>query len=391
MVAGHLQLKSGYWYLVLTFKENGKPKSKWISTGLKEKGNKRKAEEFLLKARMDFENEDQNSRSEEDNNEDLTLVRLIDMYMKQKKWKVKETTYQGYASVVNTHLKPYAIEHPINVKDIGVRYCQMYIDYVYSCGKSHKTVQNHKAIINNILNYAVALEEINSNPMTKIKNPPKGQPIENYFDADELKRLLEAVKGTILEYPVWMAAIYGLRRSEVIGLKWDAIDFKNGLFTVKHVVVVANPDGEHRYASKGRNSTKTNSAKTFPLLPDIIHMLQNIKDKQLKNGTYKNDGYVYAGKNGNAKSPNYLTNLFSRFLKENGFRHIRYHDLRHSCASALITDENRNVSLKDIQYWLGHSNIQSTMRYAHLSAAVSKKHTAGVIGSILEVDGKNKR
>lgn len=70
-------------------------------------------------------------------------------------------------------------------------------------------------------------------------------------------------------------------------------------------------------------------------------------------------------------------------LKKNDLRHIRFHDLRHSCASVLLSDHNRSVSLKDIQVWLGHNNIQSTMRYVHIADMKTKVHTAKLMSEIM--------
>ena len=108
-----------------------------------------------------------------------------------------------------------------------------------------------------------------------------------------------------------------------------------------------------------------------------------MKAKQEAANLYSDDGYVYLDDNGKPVRPNYLTDTFPRILKENNFKHIRYHDLRHSCASILLSDKNRSVSLRDIQAWLGHSNIQSTMRYAHITDVQTKAYTANLMTNIV--------
>ena len=82
-------------------------------------------------------------------------------------------------------------------------------------------------------------------------------------------------------------------------------------------------------------------------------------------------------------TPGYISGEFRRHLTRHGFPPIRFHDLRHSYASVLLADPERRVSLKDIQLWLGHANIQSTMRYAHIGEQFSKLHTASCIENAL--------
>ena len=368
MVAGHLQAKKGHWYIVLTYRENGKPKSKWLSTGLRIANNKKKAEEMLVRARIKF---GQNCDCES-----LTMIELLDQYMNHKKQQVKETTYQGYESMVRNHLRPYIESNPEVVSAVGKKYVQLYIDFLFAKNLSPKTVANNKELLSNIMNYAIRLEEISVNPVEEIENPSSSQIVENYFDAETMRRLLTTAIGSDMEFPIWMAAIYGLRRSEVAGLKWNAVDFNNSFFSVRHVVVRV------KNQSKGRDSTKTDRSKNFPLISAVTKMLTKIRAKQQADGHYDPDGYIYLDSDGNVIDPNRITRDFSKFLADNGFRHIRFHDLRHSVASVLLSDDERAVSLKDIQAWLGHTDIKTTMRYAHILDSKTKKHTAEQVNNI---------
>ena len=93
------------------------------------------------------------------------------------------------------------------------------------------------------VSYAVRLELIPSNPTDKVDRPKKDRYIGSFYDADELTKLFKASKGTKLEFPILFGAFYGMRRSEVLGLKWDAIDFENDTIVIRHTVTSANPDG----------------------------------------------------------------------------------------------------------------------------------------------------
>jgi integrase len=108
----------------------------------------------------------------------------------------------------------------------------------------------------------------------------------------------------------------------------------------------------------------------LPLFDFIADLLNEYKekyknDKKIYGNTYVEDykEYICLMDNGELVKPDYLDRTFSRVLKNNGFRHIRLHDLRHSCATLLLRN---GVPLSEIQKWLGHSNIITTQRYSHL-------------------------
>ena len=121
-----------------------------------------------------------------------------------------------------------------------------------------------------------------------------------------------------------------------------------------------------------RDGTKTEeSNRTLPLVPEIKERLLELREEQKKymrlcgnsyNREYKD--YICVHKNGNLIKPDYITDAFPKFLKKNGMRRIRFHDLRHSSASMLVAS---GVHMKDIQEWLGHSDFSTTANiYSHL-------------------------
>ena len=169
---------------------------------------------------------------------------------------------------------------------------------------------------------------------------------------------------------ILLAAFYGLRRSEVLGLKWSAIDFENKTITIKHTIVEIKVKGKYKILGKDR--TKTNAShRTLPLTDEIIVALENAKNQQKyykrkfrKSYNTNYEEYVCLNPDGSIIKPDYVTRHFPLLLKNSNLRHIRFHDLRHSCASLLLS---RNVSMKAIQEWLGHSDFSTTANvYTHL-------------------------
>lgn len=165
-------------------------------------------------------------------------------------------------------------------------------------------------------------------------------------------------------------AFSGLRRSEALGLKWDAIDFEKKTITIRHVVTEACIDGKSVLIEKDRTKTKS-SYRTLPLVPPFEELLYRLRASQDANRKLCGSAYckqyleyIYVNEIGEIVKPGYITQHFPFVLEKNGLRRIRFHDLRHSCASLLYAN---GVSLKEIQEWLGHSNISTTANiYTHL-------------------------
>ena len=201
------------------------------------------------------------------------------------------------------------------------------------------------------------------NVADKVDRPKKNdfQPV--FLSAEEMQKMFEAVKGTKLELPVLVAAFYGLRRGEVLGLKWDAIDFERGTISIKRTVTSINLDGKYQEIEKDSAKTKS-SLRTLPLVGSFKEYSLQVKEAQELNKkvcgncyNYQYDGYMFVDEMGERLKANYLTSRFPELLEKKGLHRMRFHDLRHSCASLLLAN---GVPLKHIQEWLGHSDFTTT-------------------------------
>lgn len=121
------------------------------------------------------------------------------------------------------------------------------------------SVIHYHANIQKALKYAVKTDLILSNPADKIERPKKECFTGSFYDSEEINQLFEAAKGDLLELPVLFGAFYGLRRSEAIGLKWDAFDFVNDTIIIRHTVTTCNIDGKS--VTIAADSTKTKSSR----------------------------------------------------------------------------------------------------------------------------------
>ena len=232
-----------------------------------------------------------------------------------------------------------------------------------------------------------------NNPADKVQTPKKEQYIASYYNETELNELLEKSKGDPLELIILITAFYGLRRSEVLGLQWDSFDFENKTITIKHTVIITNTDGKRRI--KGKDKTKNKSSyRTLPLLDNIRDKLLEVREKQESfkksfGNTYNKNylNYVFVNAQGRIVRPDYVTQHFSILLKNNNLRHIRFHDLRHSCASLLVA---KGIPMKSVQEWLGHSSFSTTANiYAHLDSN-SKQISANALTDALKLTDMKK-
>lgn len=362
MVAGHLHEKNGYYYIILNLTDSaGKRKPKWISTGLTIKGNKKRAEQMLMEERRKYANAKAG--------DDVLFADFMEQWLEIVKSTVSLPTYSSYVNAVKSIIAPYFRKKKILLRDLQAHDIQMFYQEQLQRVKASSVIHYH-ANIHKALKYAVKNDMIPSNPADKVERPKQDKFYGNFYDRDELNKLFEAVAGTKLELPVLLGAFYGLRRSEIVGLKWSAIDFEQNTITISHTVTSCNLDGKCVIVAKDTTKTKS-SRRTLPLVPYFHEKLLAVKAQQERNQklcgrSYNREflEYICVDDIEDRFKPNYITSQFPKLLERNGFRKIRFHDLRHSCASLLLAS---GVPMKHIQEWLGHSDFSTTANiYAHL-------------------------
>lgn len=211
---------------------------------------------------------------------------------------------------------------------------------------------------------------IQINPLDCVDAPKNNNFVGSYYSPEEVKQLMEIVKGTHLELPVILGFFCGMRRSEIIGLKWSAVDFEHNTFSIRHTVTTATVNHKRELIFKDRTKNKS-SRRSLPLEPLVREKMLELKEKQerykkLCKSSYNKEyvDYVFVNEIGDIITPDYVSRHFNDILEKTGMRHIRFHDLRHTAASMLLAN---GVSMKEIQEWLGHSDFSTTANiYSHL-------------------------
>ena len=385
MIAGHLQIKNDNYYMVLNYTDaNGKRRQPWIPTGLPAKGNKRRAEKLLLDTRKSFV-PPVVSKENEDISSDMLFADYMELWLEIIRSSVEKTTFSSYTQMVKGKIAPYFRNTGLTLDGIQAKHIQSF--YLHELKTvSPGTVIHYHANIHKALKCAVKMDLIPFNPADKVERPKKQRYIADYYRQEELERLLEASKDHPYSLLIQTAAFYGLRRGEVVGLKWDAIDFEQGTISVKRTVTSTIIDGKYQEFEQQSAKTKS-SLRALPLIGSFREYFLQVKEaqelnKQVCGNCYNHeyDGFVFVDELGERMRANYLTSAFLKFLEDHGLRRMRFHDLRHSCASLLLAND---VPMKQIQEWLGHSDISTTANiYSHLDYK-SKLMSANVMDNVL--------
>lgn len=364
-----LKIKSGRYYALVCYKEGTEHKQKWIALHLPAKNNKRKAEAMLDEIKKQYEEAYSTPGG------DTLFTTYIKKWLEQKRQTIELSTWEGYKIYAERHIIPYFEPMKISLRDLKPKHIRDYYEYKYTTGRldgkdgglSIPSIKKHGIVIKEVLNEAVFSELITRNPADGVKLPAKDikERREVFLTAAQANEMLRAFQGHRLEGLVYITLYYGLRRSEVLGLRWSAIDFEKGTLTINHTVV-------KNLTVERKDSTKTQSSyHTYKLIDDVRRVLLEQLARQrsyrkIFGDQYVESDYVFTWEDGRLFKPDYITRAFQKVIEANdGLPKMRFHDLRHSTASVLY---DMGWDLKDTQSWLRHSSIEMTAdTYTHIS------------------------
>lgn len=356
---------------------NTKYRNKEISTGLKAtKRNQIKANAMV--------NEEVSKYSFIGNNT------LFDEYclqwLERKKDEIEIVTYEGYQYRIR-HITKYFKEHPIPIGSVSAEDVDKFYHYLLtkdkSCpsqkadkGLSNRTIKDIAVLLRTILSDAIILEHAKDKDKTlgaiklKIPKRPEGTPVKAYIGRDEINTFLDAIKGHRLELPFLLAFYYGLRREEILGLKWAAI--RNGRLFIEHTI-------SRMKTTVAKDRTKTTAShRNYPIPEEIMEKLIHLhaiqqENQKLMGNCYHPSDYIFTWEDGRPYTPDYLSKSFKKLVRSNDAldNSLTLHSLRASCVSVLI---HEGTDIKDVQEWIGHKDVQTTLNvYARTNQKQQKK------------------
>lgn len=376
-MTGSLQEKRGKYYAVLNLTDkDGKRRQKWVSTGYEVKNNRRKAETALREIISEYE------KAQLIYDPDVFVSEFLDEWLEEVKPFIDTVTWDGYKVILDSHVRPYFENHRIKLSDVCLDDIQAYFDYKAAHGRkdghgglSPKTLHLHKNVLRLAFKEAMRHRLISTNPCDLVRLPKLERREYEWYNAKEIAALFDAIKDEPLFPLIETTVMYGLRRSEVLGLQWKSVDFDADSILIRHTISMATKVVE-------KDKTKNESSyRAFPLFPELKEQLLRLKKEEEANreffgNTYVENDYIFKWANGKVYSPTYISHKFNDLLIKYNLPHIRFHDLRHSCASLLLTE---GCSLKDVQEWMGHADIKMTGNiYGHLDLS-RKRATSEIV------------
>ena len=291
----------------------------------------------------------------------MTFRSFAQEWLQEMRLSIQRSTWEAYTVYVNVHLVSYFGRYRLS--DITSRMISSYINEKLQKGRSdgrgglsEVSIRKHLSILKQILSEATNKGIIEHNPALTVRRPRMPRAREYIFLAkNEARALLSGLTGD-MKLIVMLALYYGLRKSEVLGLRWCSVDFNKNTLSVNHTVV-------KNLTIEAKDSTKKPlSRRTYQLLPEIREAL-----KERFIASCDMSSYIFSREDGSPLRPDTVLRQFQRCAERLGFDKMRFHDLRHSCASILFDE---GWSLEDVKNWLGHSDIETTSNiYLHYSAA----------------------
>ena len=323
-----------------------KKKYKWYTV----KGSKKEADKFLTEKLNEIEN------GIFVDSKNMTLAEYLNYWYEQCCInKLSPTTYESYKRNIDKYIIPQLGN--VKLSNLLPLQLQSFYNSLTTTLSNTSIVYIHR-ILHSALNQAMKWDLVVRNVANNVEPPKKDKYKATILDSKQLSKLIEAIKDTYIYIPVMIAISTGMRRGEVLGLMWENIDLENA--TLK-VVQAVYPTKNGLVVLPPKTNTSIRKISLPPTLIDILRKYQN------RNGHLSK--YVCTLEDGTLISPSSLNHKFKQVLQDNNLPSIRFHDLRHSHASLLLS---QGVQAKVISERLGHSNINITMDlYSHIYEATN--------------------
>jgi integrase len=382
-----IQGRKGRLYYIITQQEviDGKKISKrvWCATGLPDK------DENISKAVEMREKRLSSAGSALSVDREVPMKTYVNLYLAKKRRTIADTTYSGYFYRGNRIIDFF---DEIKVRSVSKVNVEQFMDHLITdCESQERTVKDIKTLLSGIMDQAVKdgliainpVKEATMNKTLVLKHAKVKNDDDDFFSFKEAQLFLAIAESHELYELFFVTLFFGLRREEVLGLRWSCVDFDAKEFRVNHTV------------TKGMtvnrvNSTKTaTSARTYPLTEEQVKMFKHLKAKETENrdlfgSAYHDNDYIFKHEDGSLYYPDYPTKAFGKLIKAHPElpQGITFHGLRKSCVSILV---HEGYDVKRIQKWVGHADIDTTLKiYAKVKDKEAKQEILNGMNNIIK-------
>lgn len=381
---GSLYEKRGKFYVLTRIRgDDGKLRKKWIPTGISSNGNT-KTKAIAAMHRILNELEKETAKAAGTFVEKTNFIDALHDWVEFKKFELRTNSYELYTLNLNTHIIPFFKKKNKLITEITPKDIEDYYKTKLKEGLSVETIKKHNVIIRGTLEKAMNEGTIQFNPCDRVRIPRqnrqdrfKGQA----YTAEQASKLLEVIHGEVLEPVIMLGLLFGMRRSEALGLRWSDINFKN------QTIVISNTMTQMRTLLIDEHTKSFTSHRMLSVMGDVIGYFKRLKTQQEANkreygDKYHNSDFVCVWPDGRIILPGYVSHNFKKLLAKYDLPEIRFHDLRHTAGSLLLA---QGVNIKQIQEFLGHSDVTTMLNiYTHTDEN-AKKETAAAMGKVLNL------
>lgn len=336
------QRKDGYWVVQIELGD-GKRKQYYLKT-------QKEAVEKLRKAQRELEQGTLVTGPQQ------TVKQYLEYWLEEvHKPSLKISTYVKYRKLINSYIVP-ALGH-LKLEKLTPQLVKSFYNQKAKDGLSAKTINSIHGVLHKALDNAVLWNLASRNVCDVVSPPRLVKPKKQSLTMEQAHRLLESVRGHRLEMLLTLALTTGLRRGEMLALRWADVDLERRTVAIERTV-----DYIPRYGYV-ENEQKTAAGRRVVLLPFfVVDMLKQHRIEQLEarlkvGSAWEDRDLVFTDLSGGYFNPRYLEKLMRKVVAEAGVPHITLHGLRHSAATLLLS---MSVPLKVIQEILGHSSYSIT-------------------------------
>jgi len=288
---------------------------------------------------------------------------------------LRPSTYDGYKKTIANYINPYI--GGVTLNQLTPAMVDKMFQQIIDKGLKPSTAAGAKRVLSVALSHARKYRYIETNAakdtLTKFG---KGDKTPDPYTPEQVKALMQRVEGTVWEMPVILGGLYGMRRSEILGLRWRNVDLENNTFDVTEQLPFKVPPKTKVIEemappkSNGRKLPITELARPFFLKQLAMQEVQ--KEQAAKDGKpYYDNDLVVAKPDGAPIAASWVSSQFGKLLEDLDMPHIRFHDLRHTFATRAL---ERGMDYKTLSAILGHYSVAFTMdTYVH-SMDEHKRH-----------------
>lgn len=315
---------------------------------------------------------------------DQTVKEYIEFWIDNvQRLRVRESTYHGQKAHVKKHIVPSLGRYLL--RKLTTDQIESFYADLFREGLSPGTIKHIHAILHKAFDQALRKRKILTNVFDLVTPPRYSLPERKPLTFEQARQLLALVEGHWMEMLVKLALATGMRRGELLALRWDDIDFADQSLQVRHTV--------NRYAGRGfiESEPKTDRGRRKILLPLLIlealgvHRTQQEEQRQKAGQKWRGGNLVFCNRYGSYLDPGTVRLNFLALLQAAGLPLMHFHDLRHSSATFLLA---MKINARVVQERLGHSHVNITLAlYGHVIPGMQEE-AAQKIGGVFEVGGE---